>query len=298
MKIRLSDYTGNTPLIPITIGDITVWGKCEFMNPSGSVKDRMATFIINNAEKEGLISKGDTLCEATSGNSGIAFAMLAAERGYNMVIIMPSNMSEERKKMFEYYGAELIEAPEGDFDEAIRMRDELCYVNEWFNCNQFDNPLNVRAHYMGTGPEIYNQYKEQISEHTEPSVFVAGTGTGGTLMGTDKFLKEMWPNIKAVAVEPAESPVMSGGEAGLHGIQGIGDGSKFLVDLDKVDEVRTVSTECAKKCARHLARNYGLFVGISAAANIFTAFQWLRDNDKTSGVTILCDRGERYFSCM
>ena len=117
-------------------------------------------------------------------------------------------------------------------------------------------------------------------------------------MGTDKFLKEMWPKIKAVAVEPEESAVMSGGEPGLHGIQGIGDGSKFLVDLDKVDEVRTVSTECAKKCARHLARNYGLFVGISAAANIFTTFQWLRDNDKTSGVTILCDRGERYFSCM
>jgi len=297
MKIRLSDYTGNTPLIPITIGDITVWGKCEFMNPSGSVKDRMATFIINNAEKEGLISKGDILCEATSGNSGIAFAMLAAERGYKMVIVMPSNMSEERKKMFEYYGAELIEAPEGDFDEAIRMRDELCYVNEWFNCNQFDNPLNIQAHYIGTGPEIYNQFKEDNSEK-EPSVFVAGTGTGGTLMGTDKFLKEMWPKIKAVAVEPAESAVMSGGEPGLHGIQGIGDGSKFLVDLNKVDEVRTVSTECAKKCARHLAKNYGLFVGISAAANIFTTFQWLRDNDKTSGVTILCDRGERYFSCM
>lgn len=297
MKQKLSDYVGNTPLIPITIGDFTVWGKAEFMNPSGSVKDRMATFIINNAEKEGLISKGDTLCEATSGNSGIALAMLAAERGYKMVIVMPSNMSEERKKMFEYYGAELIEASEGDFDEAIRMRDELCYVNEWFNCNQFDNPLNIQAHYIGTGPEIYNQYKEATSEG-EPSVFVAGTGTGGTLMGTDKFLKEMWPKIKAVAVEPEESPVMSGGEPGLHGIQGIGDGSKFLVDLDYIDEVRTISTECAKKCARHLARKYGLFVGISAAANIFTTFQWLRDNDKTSGVTILCDRGERYFSCM
>jgi cysteine synthase A len=223
--------------------------------------------------------------------------MLAAERGYKMVIVMPSNMSEERKKMFEYYGAELIEASEGDFDEAIRMRDELCYVNEWFNCNQFDNPLNIQAHYIGTGPEIYNQYKEATSEG-EPSVFVAGTGTGGTLMGADKFLKEMWPKIKAVAVEPEESPVMSGGEPGLHGIQGIGDGSKFLVDLDYIDEVRTISTECAKKCARHLARKYGLLVGISAAANIFTTFQWLRDNDKTSGITILCDRGERYFSCM
>ena len=303
--MRLSDNVGNTPLIRLNKCGMnnegtpyTIWGKAEFMNPSGSVKDRMATYIFNHAEKEGLIKPGDILCEATSGNTGIAFAMLAAERGYTLYIIMPSNMSEERKKMFEYYGAELIEAPEGDFDEAIRMRDELCYVNEWFNCNQFDNPLNIQAHYRGTGPEIYNQYKEQSGEHKEPAVFVAGTGTGGTLMGTDKFLKEMWPKIKAVAVEPEESPVMSGGEPGLHGIQGIGDGSKFLVDLDYIDEVRTISTECAKKCARHLARKYGLFVGISAAANIFTTFQWLRDNDKTSGVTILCDRGERYFSCM
>ena len=298
MKKRLSNYVGDTPLIPITIGDLTVWCKAEFMNPSGSVKDRMATFIINNAEELGLISKGDTLCEATSGNSGISFAMLAAERGYKMVIIMPSNMSEERKKMFKFYGAELMEVEDGDFDEAIRMRDELCYINEWFNCNQFDNPLNIQAHYQTTGPEFYNQYKEIKGEKSYPDVFVAGTGTGGTLMGTDKFLKEMWPNIKSVAIEPAESPVMSGGEQGLHGIQGIGDGSKFLVDLDKVDEVRTVSTECAKKCARHLAKNYGLFVGISAAANVFTAFQWLRDNDKNNAITILCDRGERYFSCL
>ena len=298
MKHRLSNYTGNTPLIPIKIGKYTVWGKAEFMNPSGSVKDRMATFIINNAEKNGLLNLGDTMCEATSGNSGIAFAMLAAERGYKMVIVMPSNMSEERKKMFEYYGAELIEAPEGDFDEAIRMRDELCYVNEWFNCNQFANPLNIKAHYQTTGPEFYNQYKEIKGEKSSPAVFVAGTGTGGTLMGTDKFLKEMWPEIKVVAIEPAESAVMSGFEPGLHGIQGIGDGSKFLVDLDVVSEVRMVSTKCAKACARHLAKNYGLFVGISAAANVFAAFQWLRDNDETEAITILCDRGERYFSCM
>ena len=298
MKQRLSNYTGNTPLIPIKIGKYTVWGKAEFMNPSGSVKDRMATFIINNAEKNSLLTPGDTMCEATSGNSGIAFAMLAAERGYKMVIVMPSNMSEERKKMFEYYGAELIEAPEGDFDEAIRMRDELCYVNEWFNCNQFANPLNVQAHYQTTGPEFYNQYKEIKGEKSSPAVFVAGTGTGGTLMGTDKFLKEMWPKIKSVAIEPAESAVMSGFEPGLHGIQGIGDGSKFLVNLDVVSEVRIVSTKCAKACARHLAKNYGLFVGISAAANVFASFQWLRDNDKTEAITILCDRGERYFSCM
>ena len=298
MGERLSNYVGKTPLIPIKLGKFTVWGKAEFMNPSGSVKDRMATFIINDAEKRGLIRKGDVLCEATSGNSGIAFAMLAAERGYQMTIIMPSNMSEERKKMFEFYGAHLIEVKEGDFDNAIRVRDEMCEKMGWFNCNQFHNPLNIKAHYQTTGPEFYNQYKELKGEKSYPAVFVAGTGTGGTLMGTDKFLKEMWPKLKSVAIEPAESAVMSGFEPGLHGIQGIGDGSKFLVDLDKVSEVRIVSTECAKACAKHLAKKYGLFVGISAAANVFASFQWLRDNDKTEAITILCDRGERYFSCM
>jgi len=296
--MKLSNLTGNTPLIPISLGKFTVWGKAEFMNPSGSVKDRMATHIINNAEKLKLIKRGNTICEATSGNSGISFAMLAAERGYKMVIIMPSNMSEERKKMFKFYGAELIEVEEGNFDGAIALRDKMCENNGWFNSNQFHNPLNMEAHYMGTGPEIYNEYQQQHGERSYPDVFVAGTGTGGTLMGTDKFLKEMWPQMKSVAIEPAESPVMSGGEPGLHGIQGIGDGSKFLVDLDMVDEIRMVSTECAKACARHLAKNYGLFVGISAAANVFTAFQWLRDNGETDAITILCDRGERYFSCM
>ena len=297
MKQKLSDYVGNTPLIPITIGDFTVWGKAEFMNPSGSVKDRMATYIINNAEKMGLIKKGDTLCEATSGNSGIALAMLASERGYKMVIIMPSNMSEERKSMFKLYGATLIEVDEGDFDGAIELRDNLCKRNDWFNCNQFHNPLNAKAHYNTTGPEIYNQYKEENGEG-EPDVLILGTGTGGTLMGTGKFLKDMWPNLKIVALEPAESPVMSGGEPGIHGIQGIGDGSKFLVDLDFVDEVVTIKTDCAKSYARNLSKTEGLFVGISAGANVMAAFRWMRDNNKTNAVTILCDRGDRYLSCI
>ena len=295
MKTKLSDNVGNTPLIPITIGQYTVWGKAEFMNPSGSVKDRMATFIINNAERKGLIIKGNTLCEATSGNSGIAFAMLAAERGYKMVIIMPSNMSEERKNMFKLYGAELVEVDEGDFDGAIALRDEMCEKNGWFNCNQFHNPLNIKAHYETTGPELCGQYNMYLPK---PDVFVAGTGTGGTLMGTSNYIKTRWKDIKIVAVEPAESAVMSGGEPGLHGIQGIGDGSKFLVDLDEVNDISVVETECAKKMARHLAIKYGLFVGISAAANVFASFRWLRDNDKENAITILCDRGERYFSCL
>tara|TARA_R100000664_G_C2759046_1_gene148404 strand:- start:5073 stop:5957 length:885 start_codon:yes stop_codon:yes gene_type:complete len=292
---KLSDYVGRTPLIPIKIGNFTVWCKCEFMNPSGSVKDRMATFIINDAEKNKLLKKGSTLCEATSGNSGIAFAMLAAERGYKMVIIMPSNMSEERKNMFKLYGAELVEVDEGDFDGAIALRDEMCEKNGWFNCNQFHNPLNIKAHYETTGPELCGQYNMYLPK---PDVFVAGTGTGGTLMGTSNYIKTRWKDIKIVAVEPAESAVMSGGEPGLHGIQGIGDGSKFLVDLDEVNDISVVETECAKKMARHLAIKYGLFVGISAAANVFASFRWLRDNDKENAITILCDRGERYFSCL
>lgn len=292
----LSDNVGNTPLIPIRFAGYTVWGKAEFMNPSGSVKDRMATYIINNAEENGLIQKGDTLIEATSGNTGISFAMLAAERGYKMKIIMPSNMSEERKQMMRLYGAELIQVDEGDFDGAIQMRDDLAKSKGWFNCNQFHNPLNIEAHYKNTGPEIKKQYNDLLQQN--PDVFISGTGTGGTIMGAGKFLKNTWKDMKVVAVEPAESPVMSGGEPGLHGIQGIGDGSKFLVDLDFIDEIRTVGTPCAKVIAKHLASKYGLFVGISAGSNVFASFQWLRDNNKKNAITILCDRGSRYFSCL
>ena len=292
--MKLSNNVGNTPLIPIEFAGLTVWGKAEFMNPSGSVKDRMATYILNDAEKRGIIKEGDTLVEATSGNTGIALSMLAAERGYKMYIIMPSNMSEERKQMLKFYGARLIEVDEGDFDEAIRLRDEMAEKMGWFNCNQFHNPLNIEAHYNNTGKEIW----KQIETLCKPDAFILGTGTGGTLMGCGKRLKEYWNGIEIIAVEPAESPVMSGGEPGIHGIQGIGDGSKFLVDLDFVKEVKTVKTECAKAVAKHLALRYGLFVGISAGANVFAAFQWLRDNGKKNAITILCDRGERYLSCL
>ena len=217
--MRLSNYVGKTPLVPIEFGGYTVWGKCEFMNPGGSVKDRMATYILNDAEQRGLIKKGDTLIEATSGNTGIAFAMLAAEGGYKMKIVMPCNMSEERKQMLKFYGAELIEVNAGDFDKAIIVRNDLAKSNKWFNCNQFHNPLNIEAHYKNTGPEINKQFRDaNIDEISWPQAFVAGTGTGGTIMGCGRFLKEKFPGIELVAVEPAESAVMSGGEPGLHGI--------------------------------------------------------------------------------
>ena len=291
---RLSDTVGKTPLVPIEMGGYTVYGKCEFMNPGGSVKDRMATYILNHAEATGAIKPGDTLIEATSGNTGIAFAMLAAERGYKMQIVMPCNMSEERKQMLKFYGAKLIEVGEGNFDEAIQLRNEISEARGWFNCNQFHNELNIEAHYLNTGPEIWQQVPSM------PDAFVAGTGTGGTIMGVGNYLKRQpqGSSMSIIAVEPAESAVMSGEEPGLHGIQGIGDGSKFLVDLDFIDDIVPIHTECAKKVARHLAIRYGLFVGISAGANVMAAFQWLRDNNKQTAVTILCDRGERYFSCL
>ena len=169
----------------------------------------------------------------------------------------------------------------------------------WFNCNQFHNPLNIEAHYNNTGPEINRQFRDYNSdERVWPQAFVAGTGTGGTIMGVGKYLQKQFPGCSLVAVEPEESAVMSGGSSGLHGIQGIGDGSKFLVDLAKIETVKTVHTECAKKVAKHLALRYGLFVGISAGANVKAAFEYLRDSDKKHAITILCDRGERYLSCL
>ena len=287
---KLSKEVGQTPLLQISD---RIFAKFEGQNPSGSIKDRMATYIINDAEEKELIKKGDTIIEATSGNSGIAFAFLAAERGYKCIIIMPSNMSEERKQMLRLYGAELIEVPDGKFDDAIALRDKLAKENGYFNPNQFHNPLNIEAHLKGTGVEILHQHTNKIS------AFIDGTGTGGTLMGTSRILKMYHPNMKVVAVEPAESPVMSGGEPGLHGIQGIGDGSKFMVDLKEVDDIIIISTEEAKERAKRLSKEQGLFVGISSGANILASERFLEKYPEVEGniITILCDRGERYLSC-
>lgn len=292
--MKLIDTIGLTPLLQLKTNNRNVWGKAEFVNPGGSIKDRPVKHILQTWISEGKITEGDTLCEATSGNMGISLAMLSANMGFKCRIVMPSNMSVERKQMLKYFGAELIEVEEGDFDAAIALRDQLCEENNWVNFNQFHNPLNIDAHYYNTGPEIYKNLPYDI----EPEAFVLGTGTGGTLMGAGKFLKEVYPNIKIIAVEPLESPVMSGGKAGLHGIQGIGDGSKFLVDLDFVDEIITISTEESKTIAKQLAKQYGLFVGFSAAANYLASTMWLSKYDAKNVVTILCDRGERYFSCL
>ena len=282
---------GNTPLIKLSD---KLYGKLEAINPGGSIKDRPVKYILDRYEKDGLLKKGDTIVEATSGNTGISLAMMCAERGYKCVIVMPSDMSEERKKMMKFFGAELHEVDAGDFDGAIADKEYLANIHGYMELNQFNNDLNIECHKETTCLEIINQsYGKDIS------AFIAGTGTGGTLMGVQKGFKNLGKDSKIIAVEPAESPVMSGGEKGLHGIQGIGDGSKFLVDLDKVDEIIPISTKEAKERSLRLAKENGLFVGISAGANVLASERWIEQNNPDGVVvTILCDRGERYFSVL
>ena len=286
---------GNTPMIKLSD---KLYAKLESVNPGGSIKDRPVKYILDRAEEDGLIKKGDTIIEATSGNTGISLSMMCAERGYKCIIVMPSDMSIERKKMLKFFGAELVEVDEGDFDGAIELKEKLAKENGYFELNQFNNPLNIECHYSTTFQEIISSIDEECCGQ-ELSAFVLGTGTGGTLMGLQKGIDCRALHTKLIAVEPAESPVMSGGEKGLHGIQGIGDGSKFLVDLFKVDDIITISTEEAKERSRRLAKENGLFVGISAGANVLASERWIEQNNPDGIVfTILCDRGERYFSCL
>jgi cysteine synthase A len=286
---------GKTPLIPLEISGYTIWGKAEFLNPSGSIKDRPIYNILKRGFEKGLLKKGDTVIEATSGNAGISFAMFSAQMGLKCVIVMPSNMSEERKKMLKFYGADLIEVGDGDFDGAIKLRNDMALENGWFNGNQFDSEWNIESHVNGTGVELLYQCKTKC---ITPSAFIAGTGTGGTLMGVREILKNEYINMDIIAVEPSESPVMSGGKPGLHGIQGIGDGSKFMVDLDLVDKIITISTDEAKDMVLNLAKNFGIFVGISAAANVLASLRYCQETGNNDVFTILCDRGERYLSCI
>ena len=278
---------GKTPLIQLSD---KLYGKLEAVNPGGSIKDRPVKYILDNMDLE----KGDTIVEATSGNTGISLAMMCAERGLKCVIVMPSDMSEERKKMMKFFGAELHEVEEGNFDVAIAYKEYLADTHGYIELNQFNNDLNIECHLNTTFMEILNDtYFDNVS------AFIAGTGTGGTLMGVQRGFNKLGTDTKIIAVEPLESPVMSGGEKGLHGIQGIGDGSKFLVDLNKVDEIITISTKEAKERSLRLAKEHGLFVGISAGANVLASERWIEQNNPDGVVvTILCDRGERYFSVL
>ena len=289
----VSDFIGNTPFVRLSK---KVYAKLESVNPGGSIKDRPVKWILDDAEANNLIMPGDTIVEATSGNTGIALAMIAAERGYKVKIVMPSDMSEERKVLLRMFGADLIEVDEGDFDGAILLKDQIVEKEGCFTLNQFSNPLNVECHYKTTFKELLN-HSLMIGKYI--SAFVAGTGTGGTIMGVQRGFEEFDSRVKMIAVEPAESPVMSGGEKGPHGIQGIGDGSKFLVDLNKIDEILTISTEDSKDRCKQLALDDGLLVGISSGANILAAERWVEKNNPDGIVfTILCDRGERYTSIL
>ncbi len=296
MALCVSKCVGNTPLLRLSD---QIYAKLETLNPSGSVKDRMAKFLLDRAEERGEIQPGGTIVEATSGNTGIAFSMLAAERGYKMIVVMPSNMSEERKGMIRSFGAQIVEVGPGDFLGAVVKRDELAAQIGAFCPKQFTNPDNVDCHHQTTGKEILEQLRE-CGEERPIVAFVAGTGTGGTLMGVRRALIAEYPELKIVAVEPTESAVMSGGAPGLHDIQGIGDGFiPELVDMSQVDEVIAVSSQESKERICGLAKSNGLFVGISSGANVAAAEKFLEKHQPQGViVTILPDRQERYLSLL
>ncbi|MEE3743827.1 cysteine synthase A [Campylobacter porcelli] len=297
MKIAnsVSELIGNTPLIKINKfgNEATILAKCEFLNPSHSVKDRIALNMIENAIATNKIDKSTTIIEPTSGNTGVGLAMIAAERGLKIILTMPSSMSIERQKLLKAFGAELVLTDpkygmQGAVDEALRLSKD---ISNSFIPSQFDNPANPEMHKKTTALEIWNDTDGKVD------IIVAGFGTGGTVSGVGEILKSKNPNIKVIAVEPAKSPLLSKGEAGPHMIQGIG--ANFIpknLNRDIVDEFITVSNEDAIATAKALAQKEGLLVGISSGANIYSASQVAKANPGKTIVTILCDTGERYLS--
>jgi len=260
----------------------------------------MARYVLDQAEERGELKEGGIIVEATSGNTGIAFSMLAAERGYQMIVVMPSNMSEERKMMIRAYGAEIVEVGPGDFLGAVDKANEIVAEKNAYCPCQFVNDDNVKAHEVGTAVEIDEQVKE-LPGSPEISAFVAGTGTGGTLMGVQRAFTTIRPETVMVAVEPTESAVMQGSkDLASHAIQGIGDGFiPEIVDMDVVDEVIAISSEDSIDRTERLTKELGLLVGISSGANVLAAEKYIEEHDPEGiVVTILPDRQERYFSMM
>jgi cysteine synthase A len=291
------ELVGNTPILElakINNTKSTILAKFEALNPSGSIKDIMALYMIDIAEKKGLLKPGGKIIEATSGNTGISFAMLAPVKGYKFVAVMPEHMSKERRQIMQAFGADIVLTPEEEgFPGSIKKAEQLARENKdaWLP-GQFENPDNTAAHREITAKRILEEVKERID------VFVAGVGTGGTLMGVAEALKKVYPKVKIVAVEPAESAVMSGGRPASHIIQGIGPGFiPSLVNMALIDEVIKVKSTDAVDMTRRLIKEEGLMVGISSGANVFAALEIARKLEKGKTiVTILPDRGERYLS--
>ncbi|HUI24317.1 MAG TPA: cysteine synthase family protein [Nitrososphaerales archaeon] len=286
---------GNTPLVKVD----GIHVKLECVNPTGSIKDRMVKFILDESERSGLLRKGMSITEATSGNTGIALAYFGRQKGYEVKIIMPDNMTDERKELIRGFGAELILSPaKGGFLQALWIRDNMVREGNCFTTDQFSNELNTRCHYQTTGQEIIRQL---TAESVSPQAFVAGVGTGGTLMGIAKALREVNPNIFVVAVEPEESAVMSGREPGLHEIGGIGDG--FVPALVRneegtlspvIEEVMQVKSDEAISESKRLAKDFGFCVGVSSGANFLAAKRLKKMYENV--VTVFPDGYTRYES--
>ncbi|MCL2631066.1 MAG: cysteine synthase A [Firmicutes bacterium] len=290
----LKSLIGKTPMLRLKSGIIA---KLECFNPTGSVKDRTAFAMLERAEKEGKLKAGSTVIEPTSGNTGIALGALCAERGYRLILTMPETMSEERRALLKAYGAELVltSGKEG-MSGAVKKAEELSKeISGSLVLGQFENPANPLVHKETTGREIWEDTKGNCD------IFVCGVGTGGTISGAGEYLKSKNPNIKIIAVEPLESPVISGGKAGAHGIQGIGAGFiPKVLNQNIFSEVITVSTENAKQSAKAVALSDGILVGISSGATLFVANEIATrpENIGKTIVALLPDSGERYLSVL
>lgn len=294
MKYKgITQIVGQTPLIelPRQDGAGRVYAKLEAKNPGGSIKDRAALYMIKDALEKGDIKTGSTIIEATSGNTGIALSMIGRALGLKVVIVMPDSMSLERKQLMRAYGAELILTGQGGMATAVDKAKDLVRKEGYYMISQFENQANVQAHYETTGPEIY-------SDLPSVTAFIAGIGTGGTVSGVGRYLKENNPNIKVYGIEPDDSPLLNTGEVGPHTIQGIG--ANFIPKiLDKtiLDSVYRVKGQEAFSGSRRLAKKMGILAGISSGANVHGAYQLARELGEDSRVvTVLCDTGERYLS--
>ncbi len=289
------DLIGNTPLVSLksTTG-LNIFAKAEFLNPGGSIKDRVAKNMVEQAERQGLLRPGMTIVEPTSGNTGIGLAFVGVRKGYRVIIVMPENMSDERKKIIRSLGAELVlTPPKLSIGGSVAKAEEL--VKELGNCympQQFENPNNPDIHYQTTARELYEQLDGKVD------IFVSGLGSGGTLQGVGKYLKEKNPYLKVVAVEPKNVSALLGHEPGLHSIQGIGDGFvPAVLDRELIDDIIEVTDEDAIATTRELAKVQGLLCGTSSGANVWAAKEIVKKYGEDKIVaTVLADRMERYFS--